>query len=59
MTAITITEALHDQNLLGAGLGDPSSWRAWHSVLKAAFGLPLAAGESETFKALVRRSRRS
>jgi hypothetical protein len=35
--ALPISEALADQHLLGAALGDISSWRTWRIVLKAAF----------------------
>jgi Terminase large subunit, T4likevirus-type, N-terminal len=44
-----IDQAILDQNLLGAGLGDPASWRGWLSILKAAFGLRLTEGEQAFF----------
>ena len=49
-----IDRALVDQRLLGAGLGDASSWATWVAVLKAAFGLLL--GEEEATG--IRRRRR-
>src|SRR5271166_4117615 len=39
---IGIDRALTDQKLLGAALGDPSSWSRWLSVLRAAFALPMS-----------------
>ena len=51
-SACTIDEALVDPALLGAALGDPTPWRAWLVVLKAAFGLPLDEGEAEVFATL-------
>jgi hypothetical protein len=50
--AITIDEVLRDPNLLGAALGDPSSWSTWLSVLKAAFGQPLDTDEAAAFSAV-------
>jgi hypothetical protein len=47
-----IDEAILDQNLLGAGLGDPATWEPWLAILKAAFGLPLTASEQAFFKAV-------
>src|ERR1035437_4882057 len=48
--AISITDALRDRNLLGAGLGDPQSWATWLVILKAAFAEPLNPDELITFK---------
>ena len=31
---IDIVQALNDKNLLGAALGDPTTWARWISVLK-------------------------
>ena len=45
----TIDEALADRNLLGAALGDLSSWATWRVILKAAFALPLDDGERAIF----------
>jgi hypothetical protein len=44
-----IVKALRDPNLLGAGIGDLSSWRTWLAALKAAFGLKLRPGDLEVF----------
>ena len=52
LSSITIDEALRDPNLLGAALGDPSSWSTWLSVLKAAFGQPLDTDEAAAFSAV-------
>jgi phage terminase large subunit-like protein len=46
---VTIDAALRDHNLLGAALGDPSTWSNWLTVLRAAFGLPLDATQREVF----------
>jgi hypothetical protein len=46
---ITIDRALLDRNLLGAALGDPSTWLAWLAILKAAHGRPLNERERELF----------
>jgi hypothetical protein len=47
---LTIDRALLDGRLLGAGLGDPASWRVWLTILRAAFGLPLDDDEHEVFR---------
>jgi Terminase large subunit, T4likevirus-type, N-terminal len=44
-----IDRALVDQRLLGAALGDASSWATWVVVLKAAFGLALSEQEQRAF----------
>src|SRR5262249_15253645 len=48
--AISIAKALRDPNLLGAALGDISTWRVWVAILKAAFAEPLTDDELATFK---------
>jgi hypothetical protein len=45
----TIDQALADQRLLGAELGDLSSWSTWLAVLKAAFALELTPEEKAIF----------
>lgn len=47
--SITIDQALADKQLLGAALGDASTWRTWFSVLKAAFGIELTPDEQKAF----------
>jgi hypothetical protein len=47
--AISLHRALHDPALLGAGLGDLSTWGVWVSVLKAAYGEPLTDEERAAF----------
>jgi hypothetical protein len=47
--AITIDGALSDPALLGAALGDQSTWLTWRSVLKAAHGRPLTKRERAAF----------
>jgi hypothetical protein len=47
--AIPISEALADQHLLGAALGDVSSWQTWRAVLKAAFAEALTNDERALF----------
>ena len=39
----SIDVALRDANLLGACLGDASSWYTWFTCLRAAFGQKLTA----------------
>jgi hypothetical protein len=41
MERTTIERAFTDQRLLGAALGDPATWLAWRSVLKASYAEPL------------------
>lgn len=49
---ITIDRALLDPNLLGAALADPTSWSAWLTTLKAAFGLHLNDDELQCFASI-------
>jgi len=42
---VTIDRALRDPRLLGAALGDASTWGVWLTILSAAFGEPLGEGE--------------
>jgi hypothetical protein len=49
MRSFGIDEAIRDARLLGAALGDLSSWASWLVVLKSAFGLPLDDAERATF----------
>ena len=49
MPTIPISGALADANLLGAALGDISSWRTWLAILKAAFGETLTDEERALF----------
>ena len=46
---ITIDHALLDKRLLGAALGDATTWSSWLTVLRAAFGLSLNAEQTKTF----------
>jgi len=50
--AISIDEAMADQNLFGAALGDLETWATWRVILKAAFALPLDPAELEVFAEL-------
>jgi hypothetical protein len=47
--SISIDRAMSDPNLLGACLGDLSTWAMWRSVLKAAFAVPLTDEERKLF----------
>jgi hypothetical protein len=47
----TIVEAMTDPAMFGPWF-QGSSWGAWHSVLKAAFALPMTETEEATFRAL-------
>lgn len=51
MTAplVTLTRAITDKRLLGAALGDLSTWTMWTAVLKAAHGEPLTPAEAMAF----------
>ncbi len=49
---IPIDDAILDQNLLGAALGDPATWQTWLVVLRAAFGLPLSPEDRAIFTQL-------
>jgi hypothetical protein len=50
--SLPIDRVLTDPRLLGAGLGDLSTWAVWLVVLRAAFSNPLDADELQTFKAV-------
>jgi hypothetical protein len=47
--AVDIVTAMRDRRLLGATLGDPSTWSTWFSVLRAAFALPMDDADRATF----------
>jgi hypothetical protein len=50
MTAtMSIDRAITDSRLLGAGLGDLTTWSVWLAVLKASFGIVLNSEERELF----------
>jgi hypothetical protein len=46
---VTIDQALTDPALLGAALGDTSTWATWVAVLKASFGITLNIEERLLF----------
>jgi hypothetical protein len=48
----TIEAAMLDPSLLGAGFGDPKTWKQWRVVAKAAFGLALNREEARAFAAI-------
>jgi hypothetical protein len=48
----TIETAMLDPSLLGAGFGDPKTWRQWRTIVKAAFGIPLNREEARAFAAI-------
>src|SRR6516225_6620321 len=48
-SAWPIDVALRDKHLLGAALGDASTWSVWLAILKAAHGRPLNERERELF----------
>ena len=52
MSAVTIEEALTDPALLGAALGDVTTWSTWMATLKACFGLELNRAERRAFEAI-------
>jgi hypothetical protein len=47
-----IDEALLDSNLLGAALGDASTYATWLTVLRAAYGLPLSKDDRALFETI-------
>jgi hypothetical protein len=49
VTPLAIDRVLSDKRLLGAELGDISTWATWLVVLKAAFALPLDDAERAIF----------
>jgi hypothetical protein len=49
---IDIEAAINDERLLGAALGNLSSWRVWLAVLCAAFALPLDAEQQRLFTSI-------
>jgi hypothetical protein len=49
---LPIDRVLQDTRLLGAELGDISTWSTWLIVLRAAFGHQLDDDELQTFKAV-------
>jgi hypothetical protein len=52
MRPITVTDALLDRNLLGAALGDASTWLVWLALLKGAHGIQLDEHERKLFAAV-------
>jgi hypothetical protein len=49
MAEFSIDRAFSDRRLLGAALGDISTWALWLAILKATFALPLDVREREIF----------
>lgn len=54
---ISIDHALADPQLLGAALGDLTTWQVWIAVLKASFGVTLSRTERRAFVAVAGRRR--
>jgi hypothetical protein len=52
---VSIDAALDNPALLGAALGDPTSWASWRTILKAAHGIRLHGKELKTFTAVAQR----
>src|SRR6266568_1304384 len=52
MTPVPIDVALRDRLLLGAALGDLSTWSAWIASIKAAYGLALTKPELKLFSSV-------
>jgi hypothetical protein len=52
MPELNTDRTITDSRLLGAGLGDLTTWRVWLAVLKAAFGIVLNNEERELFHAV-------
>ncbi|WP_246674912.1 MULTISPECIES: terminase large subunit [unclassified Mesorhizobium] len=52
MANITIDTALRDPNLLGAALGQSTTWDTWIAILRAAYGLELSTEELIAFNAV-------
>ena len=49
---LPIDRALTHPALLGAALGDPSTWQTWLVALRASAGLPLSAKQAEIFASI-------
>src|SRR5690242_12423551 len=49
LAPIDLDRAFRDPALLGAALGDPSTWSAWMTVLRSAFGLELDEAQAQLF----------
>ena len=47
---MNIIEALQDPALFGHAFKDHETWAAWHTVIRAIFGLPMSADDLERFK---------
>ena len=45
----TIDDAFTDTTLLGAALGDPTTWQMWRTIFKAGYGLALGRSEARAF----------
>lgn len=52
---MNIIEARSDPNLFGRLRRDPATWRAWDTILKAAFALPMDPSERRLFTKLAKR----
>jgi hypothetical protein len=52
---VSVADALLDRQLLGAGLGDPTTWSTWLITLKAAFGEKLTDEEQKVFAEVANR----
>ncbi len=50
--SIPIERALADRQLLGAAIGDLSTWQTWIATIKAAYGRPLDPAERSLFDAV-------
>jgi hypothetical protein len=50
--SIAIDRALCDPQLLGAALGDVSTWRTWPAILRAAFALTMDDEDRALFAAV-------
>lgn len=49
-TPPTILQVIEDENLFGPWFKDPSTWTAWHTCLKAMFGLPMTDADLAIYK---------
>ena len=48
----TVEQAMVDAKLLGAGFGNPETWKQWRTALKAAFGINLNRDDARAFASI-------
>ena len=54
--AVTILDAMADENLFAPWFRDPGTWAAWRAFLAALFGLPMSVDMAELYRRCTGRS---